>query len=94
MTEQQQFGNEYYFPHIKMIEHPLIGDLTGKTMEELEETIQKLNKNLAYVSRTRNQPLINQLLMTIETYRSEFKRRQDEIWNKKSGNIQGKIDIS
>lgn len=77
-----------------MITHPLIGDLSVKTMEELEETIQKLNKNLTYVSRTRNQPLINQLLMTIETYRSEFKRRQDEIWNKKSGDIQGKIDIS
>lgn len=77
-----------------MIEHPLIGDLSSKTMEELEETIQRLNRNIAYVSRTRNQPLINQLLMTIETYRSEYRRRQDEIWNKKSGDIQGKIDIS
>lgn len=77
-----------------MLTHPLIGDLSSKTTQELEETIAKLNKNLAFVSRMQNQQMFNQLLMTINTYREEYRRRQDEIWNKKSGDLDGKIDIS
>jgi hypothetical protein len=77
-----------------MLTHPLIGDLSSKTTEELEETINRLNKNLAFVGRMQNQAMFNQLLMTINTYREEYRRRQDEIWNKKSGDLGGKIDIS
>jgi hypothetical protein len=77
-----------------MLTHPLIGDLSSKTTEELEEIINRLNKNLAFVGRTNNQQMFNQLLMTINTYREEYRRRQDEIWNKKSGDLNGKIDIS
>lgn len=74
--------------------HPLIGDLSSKTMEELEETISKLNKNMIFVSRMKNQALINQLLMTIDSYRDEYKQRQAKLWNKKAGDLDGKIDIS
>jgi len=77
-----------------MLTHPLIGDLSSKTTEELEETIARLNKNLTFAGRMNNQAMFNQLIMTINTYREEYRRRQDEIWNKKSGDLSGKIDIS
>lgn len=77
-----------------MIEHPFVGDLSSKTMEELTEAISSLNKRLVFVSRMNNQTLINQLHMILENYRAEYQKRQEEIWNKKSNDFKGKIDIS
>lgn len=75
------------------INHPMIGDLSNKTLEELQTSIDNLNKKMSFVSRSNNFGMINQLMMTLNSYRSEYARRQEELWNKKSDKLVGKIDI-
>lgn len=75
------------------IQHPMIGDLSGKTMQELEEAIAGLNKKMSFVSRSNNFGMINQLMMALNSYRTEYAKRQDELYNKKSDKLVGKIDI-
>lgn len=77
-----------------MIEHPLLGSLSEKTLEELQETISSLNKKLAFIGRSNNQHMINQLNMVLQSYNSEYRKRQDEMWNKKSVTFTNKIDIT
>lgn len=73
--------------------HPMIGDLSSKSLEELQTAIDGLNKKLTFVSRSNNFGMINQLMMALNSYRSEFAKRQEEIWSKKSDKLVGKIDI-
>lgn len=73
--------------------HPLIGDVSDKTMDELSEIISGLTKKLNYAYRIQHQPMINQLMMTLNTYRDEYQRKQNELWKEESGVISGKIDI-
>lgn len=73
--------------------HPLIGDVSDKTMDELSEIISGLTKKLNYAYRIQHQPMINQLTMTLNTYRDEYQRKQNELWKEESGVISGKIDI-
>jgi hypothetical protein len=77
-----------------MITHPMIGDLSSKTLEELQETINNLNNKVAFMSRMHNQTMMNQLIMALNSYRTEYSKRQEEMWNKKSEQLKGKIDIS
>jgi hypothetical protein len=77
-----------------MITHPMIGDLSSKTLEELQEIINNLNNKVAFMSRMHNQAMMNQLIMALNSYRSEYSKRQEEMWNKKSEQLKGKIDIS
>lgn len=77
-----------------MITHPMIGDLSGKTMEELQETINNLNNKMVFMSRMHNQTMMNQLIMALNSYRNEYAKRQEELWNKKQDKLVGKIDIS
>lgn len=76
------------------ISHPLVGSLGEKTLEELSETISNLNKKISFVSRMNNQAVLNQLFMVLESYNTEYRKRQDEMWNKKSATFNDKIDIS
>lgn len=71
----------------------MIGDLSGKTLDELQTAIDSLNKKLSFVSRSNNFGMINQIMMALHSYRSEYAKRQDEMWNKKSDKLVGKIDI-
>lgn len=75
------------------INHPMIGDLSGKTLDELQTAIDGLNKKLSFVSRSNNFGMINQLMMALNSYRTEYAKRQEEMWNKKSDKLVGKIDI-
>ena len=72
----------------------MIGDLSSKTLEELQETINNLNNKVAFMSRMHNQTMMNQLIMALNSYRNEYSKRQEEMWNKKSEQLKGKIDIS
>lgn len=75
------------------INHPMIGDLSEKTLDELQTAIDGLNKKLSFVSRSNNFGMINQLMMALNSYRAEYSKRQDELYNKKSDKLVGKIDI-
>jgi hypothetical protein len=73
--------------------HPLIGDVSDKSMDELSEIISGLTKKLNYAYRIQHQAMINQLTMTLNTYRAEYSVKQDALWKEESGVISGKIDI-
>ena len=60
--------------------HPLIGDLSGKTVDELLETINKLHVRMGFARRTGNGAMITQIMNVINTYQMEYdKRRMAEV---------------
>ena len=74
------------------MQHPFINDLSGKTIEELQNTIQDLTKKLNFVYRSQNGPMIQQMLMVLESYKVEYSKRIDEVYKKQ--NLGNKINIS
>ena len=76
-----------------MIEHPFVTDANDKTTEELLDIIGGLSKKLMTASRMYNPALFNQLQMAINTYKSVLTTKQQEQWNKTSGDMTGHIDI-
>jgi hypothetical protein len=74
------------------MQHPFITDLSDKSLEDLSKTISDLNQKLNFAYRMQNGALINQLHMAIESYRSEYKRRIDEMYKK--NNLEKQINIS
>jgi hypothetical protein len=74
------------------MQHPFINDLAGKTIEELQNTIQDLTKKLNFVYRSQNGPMIQQMLMVLESYKAEYSKRIDEVYKKQ--NLGNKINIS
>lgn len=73
------------------MEHPFIQSLENKSVEELQTTISDLTGKLTYAYRTGNQPLAHQLQMVIESYRNEYKRKMDAMFEKQ--NIKKQINI-
>lgn len=74
------------------MQHPFITDLSSKSMEDLQNTIQDLTKKLTYVYRQQNGPMISQMMMILESYKAEYSKRIDEIYKKQ--NLTNKINIS
>ena len=74
------------------MQHPFIGDLSNKNMEELQETITKLNGNLNFAYRMQNPSMIQQLHMIIESYRTELNKRLDDLYKKQ--NIDNRINVT
>lgn len=74
------------------MQHPFITDLSDKTMEELQEAISSITSKLTFSYRTRNQPLISQLSMALDSYRAEYGRRMDEMYSKQNYTNQIKIN--
>lgn len=60
--------------------HPFIDDLSDKTIEELQEAISDLTGKITFAHRTQNQPLINQLDMIMNSYKSEQKKKLDKLF--------------
>lgn len=63
--------------------HPFISDLSDKTIEELQEAIGDLTSKLTFAHRSGNQPLINQLDMVMNSYKSEQKKKLDKLFDDK-----------
>lgn len=77
------------------MEHPFVTNLSAKSMDELAEGITDLNKKLQFMFRLGKHNMVSQIGMAINAYKSEYAKRQQELWDKKSGGtMDDKIDIS
>ena len=78
------------------MEHPLLGDLSDLSLEQLTEKISDINKRLSWAHRTNN-AMIPQLLMLLESYQNQFNTLQKAQWDKerdKGSDYLDKIDIT
>jgi hypothetical protein len=73
------------------MEHPFINNISNKTLEELQTTISSLTTKLSFAYRTGNRALISQLDMAINSYRSAYQKKLDEMMKKQ--NLQSTVKI-
>jgi hypothetical protein len=74
------------------MEHPFIATLADKTLEELQNTLSDLHGKLNFAYRSGNGALISQIHMVIESYRTEYNKRMDELIKKQNINTQINIE--
>jgi hypothetical protein len=67
------------------MEHPLIGDISKLTTDELGTRVNDLYKKLAIAQRSGNGHLCNQLRMALETFQNAHQTRLREQ-ESKNGN--------
>lgn len=78
------------------MEHPLIGDLSGLTVEELGSKVSELQKKLSIAQRTGNGHLSNQIRMALESYNTVYQTRLRDSYSKEntgSVDFDNKINI-
>jgi hypothetical protein len=79
------------------MEHPLINDADALSVEELQTRISDLQKKLGMAYRMRNGDLAHQIQMAIETYQTQYQKKQQEAWERSRGagtDYSDHIDIS
>lgn len=64
------------------MEHPLIGDVSNLTTEELGAKVSELQKKLAIAQRSGNGHLGNQIRMALETYYNAYQAKLQESYQK------------
>ena len=74
------------------MEHPFMPDISGKSIDELQKSIQDLTSKLTFAHRTGKEFMINQINMVLEGYKKEYSKRMDELYKKQ--NIQNNIQIN
>jgi hypothetical protein len=74
-----------------MITHPFMPDLSKLSLEELQQKMAELTKNLNFAYRMQNSPVISQLHMILAGYREAYSNKMDEMMNKQ--NIKDKINV-
>lgn len=57
------------------MEHPLIGDISHLTEEDLSQRISDLQKKIGIAQRTGNGHLVSQLSMALETFRNQYQAK-------------------
>ena len=78
------------------MEHPLIGNISGLTLEELSNKVSELQKKLSIVQRSGNGHLANQVRMALESYYNVYQVRLQESYQKdqpSNVNFDNKINI-
>lgn len=76
--------------------HPLIPDLTGLTMDELNTKYNDLQKKFLLASRVGSGSVLNQMRIVLDEYRNEISRRQQKMLeelNSKNSTFKNIIDI-
>lgn len=71
------------------MEHPFLTSkhLEDKTIEELQDSISSIMNKLTFAYRTQNAPMIHQLQMILESHRTQYFKKMDEVFSKqKLGN--------
>ena len=74
------------------MKHPFINNLEEKSLDELQKNISDLTARLMQASRIRHPSLIPQIQMALESYKSEYNKRMDEIYKKQ--NLENKINVT
>lgn len=76
--------------------HPLTPDLSGLSIDELQNKYNELTKRVLMAQRMGNYELLNQVTMLLEDYRAELSKRQQQILDgaNKKANFKNIIDIS
>jgi hypothetical protein len=74
------------------MQHPFMPDISEKTIDELQTSIQDLTSKLTFAHRNGQQFMINQINMVLEGYNIEYAKRMDELYKKQ--NIQNNIQIN
>jgi hypothetical protein len=67
-------------------------DISGKSMEEIQNSIQDLTSKLTFAYRMGKPMMVNQIQMVLEGYKTEYAKKMDELYKKQ--NIQNKISIN
>ena len=75
------------------MEHPLIGDLSRLTLDELGSKISDLTRKLDIAARSGNGHLCDQIRMAIESHRSRYLAVQEQEQAKSQTNFDDKINI-
>ena len=76
------------------MEHPLLEQLSGLTLDEIQSKISDLSMKLAFAYQTGNQPVINQLQLIMGSYQEAYRKKMDELMPKGDGDkYSNKIDI-
>lgn len=72
------------------MEHPFLSsnDLADKTIEELQDSMGGIMNKLTFAYRTQNGPLIHQLQMVLESHRTQYYKKMDEVFAKQKLNNQ------
>jgi len=55
--------------------HPLMSDLSGKTLDELLKTVNGLHKKMNWLAKMNNGIMIQQLRNIVDTYQEEINKR-------------------
>jgi hypothetical protein len=76
------------------MEHPLIGNLSELTIEQLAEKINDLHRKLTIAHRSGNGYLCDQIRMAIESHTSKLRQRQQEQYEAAQQSFDDKIKIS
>lgn len=75
------------------MQHPFLDPaaLKEKSLEDLQKTISELTSRLTFASRIQNGAMVNQLQMILETYKSVYYTKQDELFKKQ--NMSNRISV-
>lgn len=76
------------------MEHPLIGDLSDLTLEQLHDKVNELHKKLGVAARSGNGYLCDQLRMAIESYSNRAREIQKKQYEDAQKNFDDKINVS
>jgi hypothetical protein len=74
------------------MQHPFLEDLSNKTLDELQEAINKLSNNINFASRMGRYEVVGQIQMILEGYRAEVAKRFDEMYKKQ--NLNNRINVT
>jgi hypothetical protein len=58
--------------------HPMIGDLTGKTLDELLTTTNDIHKKMAWAARMGHNHMIPQMRNVLDSYQEEINKRYQQ----------------
>lgn len=77
------------------MEHPFLSsvDLADKSLDELQDAIGSLTTKLNFAHRNGNQHMVNQLVMVMESYKTQYNLKMDAILKKQLAAASPRVSI-